>query len=217
MTGSRSLIDAQRADIAELVAWDIDLTTARSTPTLIQLTGFGSISADPVAYDSAGSVTPSTTLYAGVAFLRIGRASNAPIRLEGGSFVRVPAGTQVWLQNAAQSSRMLRLYFCPPPYEIKFYLKPDAAPVVSPASNFAVSVPNAATLISAAQPGRRSISIKNNDATLILYVGFTSGVTTANGMPVAAGGFLSLNDDTASVYGIASAAGPIDVRVITEG
>lgn len=59
---------------------------------------------------------------------------------------------------------------------------------------------------------RRAVSIRNNSAA-VLYVGFTSGVTTATGFPLSSGQSLPLQVNGAiKVWGIADSA--VDVRII---
>lgn len=60
---------------------------------------------------------------------------------------------------------------------------------------------------------RDHITVKNNHATNILYVGFNSSVTTANGLSVAAGASVTIDGYDGPVYGIASAVST-DVRYI---
>lgn len=218
MTGisDRAIIDVQGGNLSSVETLDIDLSVARSNPTLFQVQPCWGIAVDPAAYATPATTTPSSTLFCGVASVQIGRPTMDPIRLEGGSLVKFPPGvTQLWITNAAQASHMMRLYICPPPWEVKFYLKADV-PFVGPASAFAVAVTNAATLISAAQPDRASIMVANNDPALVLYVGFTSGVTTATGFPIAPGEAAWWAANTSAVYGISPGAN-IDARVTVEG
>lgn len=86
-----------------------------------------------------------------------------------------------------------------------------------------VSVTTTATLIDAADPARRSILIRNADSNTVLFLGPTSGVTTANGLPVKTAGASGatgnggtvIYDHTAAVWGIVS-SGTADVRFQTE-
>jgi len=214
MTGSEHVIldGVGRLDRQDPFFLDIDVSTARSN-LKIDIPVSTVLTLDPAAYDD--DETTSTTLYAGTITVRVGRRSAPPVRLEpGGNFKMPPTGT-IYVSNAAQSGRRVRLYCLPLAYDLKFYQRYDA-PTVSPATAFAISVGTAATLITASQPGRQSVMVKNNDASAALYIGFTSGVTIVTGMPVAAGEAIWLDHSTSPVYGIV-AAGTLDARVIVEG
>lgn len=89
-------------------------------------------------------------------------------------------------------------------------------------SESSVTVGSTATTIIAANPKGngtatfpRSVLISNTHATDTLYVGFTDGVTAANGTPVAAGGSIAMQlmflDE---VWGIRGGAADIDARVL---
>lgn len=85
----------------------------------------------------------------------------------------------------------------------------------------AVTVTTTATRLDTAEksggvkPGS-SIAIYNASASTV-YIGMTSGVTTANGVPVAAASWgPSFDLDDEAVYGIV-ASGTADVRVIETG
>lgn len=86
-----------------------------------------------------------------------------------------------------------------------------------------VSVTTTATLIDAADPARRSLLIRNADSGTVLFLGPTSGVTTANGLPVKTAGASGANGNggtiiythTGAVWGIVS-SGTADVRFQTE-
>lgn len=210
----RSLLQAAASDIQTLTIFDLDLSVARSKVQFVVGSAV-SITADPAGYDSQTSTTPSTSIFAGGASIIVGRNTNDPIRLEPGVFIRVPANSLVWISNSAQASRMLRLYFCPPAYEIKFYLR-NEAPTVSGGAYGAVSVTTAATLIRPSAAGRANVMVKNNDPALVLYVGFDSSVTTATGFPIGPGEAVWWGDYTGAVYGIAPSA-TIDTRWTTEG
>ena len=62
---------------------------------------------------------------------------------------------------------------------------------------------------------RRGIAISNNSNSHTLYVGFDSGVTTANGYPVGPGTSLpmDINCDI-KLYGVAQAGHTLDVRIL---
>ena len=79
------------------------------------------------------------------------------------------------------------------------------------AAHDAVSVGATSAVIAARRAGRKSIIVYNNHATQILYIGSSSAVTTANGLPVAAGQSRVLDDYNGALYGIASGAAT-DVR-----
>lgn len=64
---------------------------------------------------------------------------------------------------------------------------------------------SAATLV-AARPARRSVTIKNTDTTIAVYVG-PATVTTANGMPLAGGESITV-DTTALIQVIAASGTP---------
>jgi hypothetical protein len=75
----------------------------------------------------------------------------------------------------------------------------------------AVSVTSTATLLQAATSSPKGLLIYNNGTTTI-YVGSTSGVTTATGIPVPAGQSYSDSVSTSAFYGICT-TGSNDVRV----
>lgn len=77
----------------------------------------------------------------------------------------------------------------------------------------AVVVGTAATLVSAANTLRQSVTIQNKGAVPI-YIG-ASGVTTAQGLELPSGQSVTFDKTTAAIYAIAGAAGQ-DVRVLTE-
>lgn len=77
----------------------------------------------------------------------------------------------------------------------------------------AVTVGTSAVVVAAANVDRRSVLIVNNAANVI-YVG-PAGVTTATGVPVAAGGGALTLNTTAAIYAIAGSAGN-NVRVLQE-
>jgi len=66
-----------------------------------------------------------------------------------------------------------------------------------------VAVTTSATLVAAARPARKSITLTPTAAT-VYYVGNT-GVTTANGLYVAAGGSVTLAT-TAAIYAVGASA-----------
>jgi hypothetical protein len=63
---------------------------------------------------------------------------------------------------------------------------------------------------------RGSVLIRNNHASNVLYLGFDSSVTDANGFPLAAGESVEIYDFIGEIWGYASAAGT-DVRVLETG
>lgn len=83
--------------------------------------------------------------------------------------------------------------------------------VGSTAAYGTVAIGGAAAVIKAAKTTRKSIVVQNVHATQILYVGSDSSVTTSNGLKVAAGASVTLDDYNGPVYGIASGA-DTDVR-----
>lgn len=77
----------------------------------------------------------------------------------------------------------------------------------------AVSVGTTATVIVAANTNRRTLSIFNNDASAVLYIGTTAGVNTSTGYPVPAG--TSFQDTrTESGWWAVCASGTINTRYI---
>lgn len=85
------------------------------------------------------------------------------------------------------------------------------------------SVGTSALEIAAASTTRRSLLIRNADSNTVLFVGPTSGVTTANGIPLNTAGATGANGNggtiiythTAAVWGIVS-AGTADTRTQSE-
>lgn len=86
-----------------------------------------------------------------------------------------------------------------------------------------VSVTATAVEILAPDPNRRSALIRNADSNTVLFLGFTSGVTTANGLPVGTAGATGANGNggtviythTGAIWGIVD-SGSADVRWQTE-
>jgi hypothetical protein len=76
----------------------------------------------------------------------------------------------------------------------------------------AVTVGLTATLIAAADSLRQSLVVKNNGSNTVYLGG--SGVTVAQGLPLAAGEAFTLSETTAALYGIASVA--TEVRKLAE-
>jgi len=77
----------------------------------------------------------------------------------------------------------------------------------------AVTVGTSAAVVSAASATRQSVLIQNLGS-VDIFVG-PSGVTTSNGLKVAAGETLTLDDNVAAIYAISGTAGQ-NVRVLTE-
>ena len=79
----------------------------------------------------------------------------------------------------------------------------------------AVSVSTNPTVILASNPQRRGCLIVNNETSATIYLGFDTSLTTANGLPLAAGASLNNSDDSALwrgvIYGIVGSA-TADVR-----
>lgn len=66
-----------------------------------------------------------------------------------------------------------------------------------------------ATLLKAETPSRIFLQIINNDASIVIWVGYTSAVTSSTGYPVrAAGGTLILDGYTGPIYAISASATP---------
>jgi len=70
-----------------------------------------------------------------------------------------------------------------------------------------------ATLIDAGSAGRESVLLYNN-GTATIYIGH-SGVTTSNGLPLPVGGSLTVDKNTAALYGIV-ASGTQNLRALIE-
>lgn len=77
------------------------------------------------------------------------------------------------------------------------------------------SVAGTATSIVGSNRGRSGLMICNSDASVTLYIAFDSSVTTANGVPLAAGKCYSISGPQStyrgSVFGI-TAGSTVDVR-----
>lgn len=65
-----------------------------------------------------------------------------------------------------------------------------------------------AELVAAGMIGRRAIEIKNTDASIIVYLGMTSAVTSSTGYPLAAGEAFMFEDYDGPVYAIAASGTP---------
>lgn len=66
-----------------------------------------------------------------------------------------------------------------------------------------------ATLLRAENPARIFLELINNDAAIVIWVGFTSAVTSSTGYPLrAAGGKLLLDGYVGPVYAISASATP---------
>lgn len=76
-----------------------------------------------------------------------------------------------------------------------------------------VSVGTTAAVIASRRDSRNSIIVQNVHASQVLYVGTDSSVTTSNGLKVAAGESVKIDDYRGVVYGIASGAAT-DVRFL---
>jgi|GEM_PF-3217236 len=83
----------------------------------------------------------------------------------------------------------------------------------SSGSATAVSVTGAATLVLAANANRKEYTIVHENASETIYVGLTSGVTTANGSPLVANQFYGSNKYTGDVYAISDGT-TVSVRAI---
>lgn len=97
---------------------------------------------------------------------------------------------------------------------------PPAKQLVSSAlgnslSQAAVTVAATETTLAAASATRQSVTIYNDDAAKVLYVG-GAGVTTATGLPIQPGQFAEISKTTAEVVGIV-ATGTAVARVLVEG
>lgn len=64
----------------------------------------------------------------------------------------------------------------------------------------AVSVTTSATLIIAANPRRQSLIVSNTDASVKLYIGPDTSITTANGVEIPGGSSLTEDNGGSKVY-----------------
>lgn len=85
--------------------------------------------------------------------------------------------------------------------------KPSSATVT------VVSIATSATSIVAANAARKALIIQNADATNPMFIGTTSGVTTANGYKVAAGASVTLSPSNNTWFGIVAAT-PVSANAI---
>lgn len=85
--------------------------------------------------------------------------------------------------------------------------KPSSATVT------VVSIATTATLIVAANTARKALIIQNADAAAAMFIGTSSGVTTANGYKVAAGASVTLSPSNNTWYGIV-ASGTVSANAI---
>ena len=76
----------------------------------------------------------------------------------------------------------------------------------------AVTVNNAAVSLAAFRANRKSVTIYNNGANTV-FLG-PAGVTTADGLPLSAGGSYTVDSSQAAIFGIAAAATAENIRVI---
>lgn len=211
-----ALLDAQGGNLQSIQIYDVDLSTPRTGASLaIQGTPFWGVGVDPAGYDNAQSKNPSSSVYAGTASIAIGRQTMDPVRLEGGSWIECPATDKFWITNAAQSGKMLRLYLCPPPWKVRFYLKQDA-PFVAALSTGQVAVTDVATLITPALAGRTSFMF-SNDGSVPMWFGPTSGVTTVTGKKASSTQSTTINDSTTAIYAICAAGQVTTVSYALEG
>lgn len=74
-----------------------------------------------------------------------------------------------------------------------------------------VATSTAAGVAAAARAGRRSVTVKNTDTSITVYLG-GSGVTTGTGLPLLAGESITL-ETAAAVYAIAASGTPA-LRVV---
>lgn len=65
-----------------------------------------------------------------------------------------------------------------------------------------------AELLAAERSGRRRITIRNHDGSILVYVGTTSSVTSSTGFALGAGATIALESD-AAVYIIAASGTPL--------
>ena len=72
----------------------------------------------------------------------------------------------------------------------------------------------ASSTIVSARPGRRRVTIKNMDASIVITVNSSIAAATATGFPIAAGATLTL--DTAAVITAIAASGTPSVAYIEE-
>jgi hypothetical protein len=74
-------------------------------------------------------------------------------------------------------------------------------------ANGQVAAGGAAVTLVAARATRRSVTLKNTDASLVVYIGVAT-VTTGNGMPLRAGDSISI-DFTGLIQVIAASGAPV--------
>ena len=85
-------------------------------------------------------------------------------------------------------------------------------------SESAVTVTTNATALCTAKTSRKAILISNNDASAVLYIGASSGVTTSTGTPIPAGQSFSDSGEycyTGIWYGIV-ASSTLNARVLDQ-
>lgn len=89
------------------------------------------------------------------------------------------------------------------------------ADVLSRTLNIAqAALSTASSTIVAARPGRRRVTIKNMDASIVITVNSSIAAATATGFPIAAGATLTL--DTSAVITAIAASGTPSVAYIEE-
>jgi len=81
-------------------------------------------------------------------------------------------------------------------------LAPGAATVAQ------TSLSTTAAQIVASNTSRKGLVIKNIDSAIVVYLGTSSGVTSANGYPLSAGESVTLSASTSAWYGIAASSTP---------
>ena len=209
---SPNFINALADADAKIKHVDIDLSVARTNVQF--LISWTQLFVDQKAYDS--EVVISTTLSTGDAFFRRNQAANDAVYLNPGTSFFLGPFTSIWITNTAQANAMIRIYYMSGPQ-----IQPFASEVTvigalgTSASHGTVGVTNAANgvTIVAANVNRKSVLIVNYSAVEVDLGDAT--VTTANGIPLAAGtpgGVFSTTTYNGIIHGIAATAGPHDVR-----
>ncbi|WP_341894310.1 hypothetical protein [Ferrovibrio terrae] len=122
------------------------------------------------------------------------------------------------LSWAAQSGVTAYIFVSQGPDALRF-LSPPAKQLVTSSvgttlATNAVSAATAATLLSAANALRQSVTLQNRDTTKDVAIG-GSGVTMASGFILEPGAIKTIDKTTAAIYGRV-AAGTADVRVLEE-
>lgn len=79
-----------------------------------------------------------------------------------------------------------------------------------------IAVSTVAVSLLSSSATRKKVTIKNTSTTKTAYIGGTSSLTSANGMPVYYGDSFVCNDYTGDIYGICGAGDSATIVVIEE-